>query len=257
MSLLDHEIFEAPTKKMDELLNGMPSQGHSYHQTGNMLKGDIMNLFQKYRFSKLSAIMAVFCIMMAISAVSAAEETNDSKLMKGIDEENNLASMMNRTIEMIDKTTESLESIKADANDTTIENIEEYLTEIESIRSNIENADSVEELNIGKTSLDELLKKMTEELELEIPMDSGKPEVDGMGNQAAPGSSQLDMGNQTERDPSHMPEIGNQSKGQAPMESNDSGMMESSQERTKEMQNSSDDSGIFEKIKNFFGSLFN
>lgn len=201
--------------------------------------------------------MAVFCIMMAISAVSAAEETNDSKPMKGMDKENDLASMMNRTIEMINKTTESLESMKADANDTTIENIEEYLTEIESIRSNIENADSVEELNTERASLDELLKKMTEELELEIPMDSGKPEMNGMGNQAAPGSSQPDMGNQTERDPSHMPEMGNQSKEQAPMESNDSGMMESSQERTKEMQNSSDGSGIFEKIKNFFGSLFN
>lgn len=229
---------------MDELLNGMPSQGHPYHQTGNMLKGDIMNLFQKYRFSKLSAIMAVFFIMMAISAVSAAEETNDSKLMKGMDEENDLASMMNRTIEMIDKTTESLESIKVDANDTTIENIEEYLGEIESIRSNIENADSVEELNTERASLDELFKKMTEELKLELPMGSDKPEMDGMGNQTAPGSSQ-------------MPEMGNQSKGEVPIKGNGSEVMDSSQERNREMQNSPDDSGIFDKIMNFFGSLFN
>ncbi len=216
-----------------------------------------MNLFQKYRFSKLSAIMAVFCIMMAISAVSAAEETNNSKLMKGMDEENDLASMMNRTIEMIDKTTESLESMKANANDTTIENIEEYLSEIESIRSNIENADSVEELNTERASLDELFNTMNEELELEIPVNGDRPEMDGMGNQTAPGSSQPDMGNQKGPGPSQMSEMGNQSKGEAPMKGNDSGMMESSQERTKEMQNSPDDSGIFDKIKNFFGSLFN
>jgi hypothetical protein len=242
---------------MDELLNGMPSRGHPYHQTGNMLKGDIMNFFQKYRFSKLSAIMAVFCIMMAISAVSAAEEANDSKLMKGMDEENDLASMMNRTIEMIDKTTESLESIKADANDTTIENIEEYLSEIESIRSNIENADSVEELNTERTSLDELFQKMTEELKLEIPMGSGKPEMDGMGNQTAPRSSQPDMGNQKGPESSQMPEMGNQSKGEVPIKGNGSEVMDSSQERNREMQNSPDDSGIFDKIMNFFGSLFN
>lgn len=238
-------------------MNGMPSQGHPYHQTGNMLKGDIMNLFQKYRFSKLSAIMAVFCIMMAISAVSAAEETNDSKLMKGIDEENDLASMMNRTIEMIDKTTESLESIKADANDTTIENIEEYLSEIESIRSNIENANSVEELNTERASLDELFKAMNEELGSELPMNGNRPEMSGMGNQTGPGSSQPDMGNQKGPESSQMPEMGNQSKEEVPIKGNGSEVMDSSQERNREMQNSPDDSGIFDKIMNFFGFLFN
>lgn len=242
---------------MDEILNGMPSQGHPYHQSGNMLKGDIMNLFQKFRFPKFSAIMAVFCIMMAISAVSAAEETNDSKLMKGMGEENDLASMMNRTIEMIDKTAESLESMKADANDTTIANIDEYLSELETIRSNVESAESVEDLNTERTSLDELFKIMSEVLGFELPMDGGKPEMAGMGNQTAPGSSQSDMGNQNGPGPSQVTEMGNQSKGQAPMGGDDSGMMESSQDRTKEMQNSSADSGIFDKIVNFFGSLFN
>ena len=77
-----------------------------------------MVFLKKYRFLRLSAIVAIFCIMMTIAAASAAEEASGNPM--NMDGMNDTAFIMNRTIEMIDKSAESLESMKSDANETTI-----------------------------------------------------------------------------------------------------------------------------------------
>lgn len=200
-----------------------------------------MKLFTKHVFSKLSVLFGLFCIIMAISMVYAAEETNAGKTMQGIGTETDLASIKNMTIDMIDKTTESLESMKADANDTAIVSINDYLSELENISSNIENAATIEDFNTQRTSLDELFKAMNEELGLELPM---RPEMSEMGGQAGPG-------------PSQMPPMSNQTGGQPPMQGNVSSMMENSGNNSEQMQNTAEESGIFAKIMDFFKSFFN
>lgn len=200
-----------------------------------------MVFLKNYRFLRSSAMVAIFCIMMTIAAVSAAEETSGKPM--NMDGMNDTAFMMNRTIEMIDKSAESLESMKSDANETIIENINDYLDELEAIRSNVENADSIEELTTQKTSLDELFISMNEELGLELQMNENRPEMSGMENQ-------------TRNRPSQMSEMGNQSDGQNPMKDNDIEMMQDAGKKTKEMEGSSDDAGILSKIRGFFESLF-
>ena len=211
-----------------------------------------MKLFRKHVVSGLSAIIGVLCIMMAISMVYAAEETNAGEAMQGMGGENDLASIKNMTIEMIDKTTESLETMKADANGTSIVNINDYITELESVRSNVENAESIEELNTERTSLDELFKAMNEELGLEVPMNGERPEMSGMGDQAGPGPV---MGNQSESGSSQMPQMGNQSNGQPSMEGDGPSMKDNSGENSEQMQNTAKESGMFAKIMDFFKSL--
>lgn len=208
-----------------------------------------MKLFKKHVASGLSAIVGLLCIMMAISMVYAAEETNAGEVMQGMGGENDLASIKNMTIEMIDKTTESLETMKVDANDTTID----YISELETVRSNVDNAESIEELNTERTSLDELFKAMNEELGLEVPMNGERLEMSGMGDQAGPGPA---MGNQSESGSSQMPQMGNQSNGQPPMEGDGPSMKDNSGENSEQMQNTAEESGIFAKIMNFFKSLF-
>lgn len=210
-----------------------------------------MKLFRKHVVSGLSAIIGLLCIMMAISMVYAAEETNAGEAMQGMGGENDLASIKNMTIEMIDKTTESLETMKANANDTTIVNINDYITELETVRSNVDNVESIEELNTERTSLDELFKAMNEELGLEVPMNGERPEMSGMGNQTGPGPV---MGNQSEFGP-QMPSMGNQSNGQPPMEGDGPSMKDNSGENSEQMQNTAEESGIFAKIVDFFKSL--
>lgn len=200
-----------------------------------------MVFLKKYRFLRLSAIVAIFCIMMTIAAVSAAEEASGNPM--NMDRMNDTAFIMNRTIEMIDKSAESLESMKSDANETTIGSINDYLDELEAIRSNVKNANSIEELTTQKISLDELFIAMNEELGLELQMNEDRPEMSGMENQ-------------TRNRPSQMSEIGNQSDGQNPMKDNDPGMREDDEKKTEEMEGSPDDPGILSKIRGFFESLF-
>lgn len=214
-----------------------------------------MEFFNKYRLSRLVTLMTLFCILMTISAVSAAGEDN-SNHMNGTGGANDTAFMMNRTIEMIDSTTKSLENMKMEANDTTIESINDYLAKLESIRSNVENSNSTEALTTQKTSLDDLFKSMNEKLGFKLPTNETRPEMPGMGNQTGPGPSQQSgMGNQTAPGPSQ-PGMGNQSNGQNKTMGNGSGMVDGPGEKTGKIQDSSDSSGIFEKIIGFFESLF-
>ncbi|MFA0823772.1 MAG: hypothetical protein ACC612_12910 [Methanomethylovorans sp.] len=226
-----------------------------------------MKLFRKHVVSGLSAIVGLLCIMMAISMVYAAGETNAGNNMQEMGGEPDLASIKNMTIEMIDKTTESLETMKADANDTTVVTINEYISELETISSNVENAESIEELKTERTSLDELFTAMNEELGLEVPMNGERPEMSGMEGQAGSGSSQMPqmgnqtgpgpaMGNQSNSNPSQMPSMGNQSNGQPPMEGDGPSIKNNSGENSEQMQNTAEESGIFAKIVDFFKSLF-
>jgi len=218
-----------------------------------------MKHFRKHVVTGLSAIVGLLCIMMAISMVYAAEETNAGNNMQEMGGEPDLASIKNMTIEMIDKTTESLETMKVDANDTTVVTINEYISELETISSNVENAESIEELKTERTSLDELVTAINEELGLEVPMNGERPEMSGMEGQAGSGSSQMpQMGNQTGPGPamgnqsesgSQMPSMGNQSNSQPPIKDN-------SGEKSEQMQNTAEESGIFAKIVDFFKSLF-
>jgi hypothetical protein len=225
-----------------------------------------MKLFRKHVVSGLSAIVGLLCIMMAISMVYAAGETNAGNNMQEMGGEPDLASIKNMTIEMIDKTTESLETMKADANDTTVVTINEYISELETISSNVENAESIEELKTERTSLDELFTAMNEELGLEVPMNGERPEMSGMEGQAGSGSSQMPqmgnqtgpgpaMGNQSNSNPSQMPSMGNQSNGQPPMEGDGPSIKDNSGENSEQMQNTAEESGIFAKIVDFFKSL--
>ncbi|WP_321417731.1 right-handed parallel beta-helix repeat-containing protein [uncultured Methanomethylovorans sp.] len=226
-----------------------------------------MKLFRKHVVSGLSAIVGLLCIMMAISMVYAAQNNNTGEAMQGMGGENDLASMKNMTLEMINNTNQDLESMKVNANDTTIANINDYISELEYIKSNVEIADSIEALNTERTSLDELFKTMNGTIGFGFPMNGEKPNMSGMGDQAGPGSSQMPqmgnqtgpgpvMGNQSGSGPSQMPQMGNQTNGQPPMQGNGSAMMGSPEQNTEQVQNSSEESGIFAKIIGFFKSLF-
>jgi len=224
-----------------------------------------MKLFRKHVVTGLSVIVGLLCIMMAISMVYAAEETNAGNNIQEMGGEPDLASIKNMTIEMIDKTTESLETMKADANDTTAVTINEYISELETISLNVEDAESIEELKTERTSLDELVTAINEELGLEVPMNGERPEMSGMEGQAGSGSSQMpQMGNQTgpghamgnqSESGSQMPSVGNQSNGLPPMEGDGPSIKDNSGENSEQMQNTAEESGIFAKIVDFFKSL--
>lgn len=213
-----------------------------------------MKIFTK----KVIPIFLTLITLLNIIPYCAFAESQNAPPSHGSEE--SFDQMKTRMTEMVNETIETLENSKGDLDDESLEEAEQLITDLESIKEEISSAESEDELLTIKTKLDNLFAATSEDLKTLLPKAMGSGP--GMQN----GAENLSQGfeNESERRPemrinrSDSPNDENATNNMNEMPEKGHGDMEETDYFTEEnVAETSEDSGFFGKLVNALKSLFN